>query len=227
MAISFSAGFQRLDNFGGSTTVITGNSPNVSGADTFGYVNVIAIGTPSVSSVTWNGVAMTLVPSSSLNASAGLVVSYYVVNPPAGVSTVTVNGSWSTRAFANVNYATGVKQSAPIDGNAVTNSTASGTSLTTTKTTTSNNEYLISIVGSTAACTFLTMSSGTIESAGCDGVETFSSGWNSAPTAGSNSIVWNSGVSAALYASTFAINPAVSPTITGISSITGISTITF
>jgi hypothetical protein len=69
---------------------------------------------------------------------------YYLLAPASGSSTITVTLSSSAQMFVGIADYTGVKQSAQPDGSVVTNiSTGTNTSLTTSITTTTDNDWMI------------------------------------------------------------------------------------
>lgn len=194
MAIAF-GGFADGDNFGGSTTTITITSPSVSGSDTLALVAVSIRGSSqTVTGVTWNGVSMTLVPSSSITANNYLTVLYYLTSPSSGATTVVVSGTNFTRAFATANYYTGVDQTTPVlDVSTSSNTDTSG--ITGSFTLTNNDMYIHEVMSSTLGCTSPTLSAGTRTSARCDGSGTSGFGYQGPLASGSQTMVWSDGTS--------------------------------
>ena len=182
------------DNFGGSSTQVTWTSPSVSGSNTVGLVGIVIRGTsPTVTSVTWNGVSMTIAPSSSITANSRMAVWYYLANPAAGATTIVVNGTNFSRIFTHAVYYTGVDQTTPVlDVSTGSNTATSG--ITGNFTLTNNNEYIHDAVVTAFDCTGITLSVGTRDSSRCDGNGTSAAfGYQGPLASGAQTMVWSDG----------------------------------
>lgn len=188
-----------LDATSGVTYVATGTSASLShtcsGSDRVLFVGVVGqITTDIITSVTYNGVAMTLVDK-ILCPSDRYIYLYYLIAPATGAHNITVTASSSTDlAFGGVSY-TGADQTSPIDGSG--KSTASTTtSITSTITTAVNNDWIISFFrndGSAMSAGTSTTSRGLTTGAGQFARNMDSNGTRSA---GSNSLQATSGSNA-------------------------------
>lgn len=192
-AIAFGAS-TRGDNFGDSSaTTVTWDSPSVSGTNLLAVVGVIIRGSGmSVSSVTWDGVGMTLAPNSSITANGYLIVWYYLANPSTGVSTVVINGSNFTSAFGDAAYYTDVDQTNPI-GDANTSSNTSTNGITGNFTLSNDDMYIHDAEAISASCTLPNISVGTKDLQGCDGTFSFAWGYRGPLSSGSQTISWVDG----------------------------------
>lgn len=131
MAVAFDAAASNKAAYPANTSTISVNHTVAAGSDLFLLVSVgwyNAQGARTVSGVTWNGTAMTAVPSSTVATSgAHNVQLWYLINPATGAHTVTVTMSGNDDLlFVGVSSWSGVHQTAPL-GTAVTNT---GTSTT-------------------------------------------------------------------------------------------------
>ena len=151
MAIAF--GTEVQTSVANGTAVATTGSITVSGSDTIGFVFIENQNTGGITSVTWNGVACTLIDSQQdPNVTIGYL--YYIVNPTTGVISVTrANTGISMAVFAT--YYTGARQTG-IPDNSTKGSGIAG-SLTGTLTTVADNCWTVMVVygdnGSLAAST--------------------------------------------------------------------------
>ncbi len=104
-------------------------------------------GTAAVpTTVTYNGVAMTLVASSSVNAETSSLCCWYVlVNPSTGTNAVAMTGVTSTKTKCASYSFSGVDQTTPIDQH-TTNSGTSGSGITNSLTLSAANEYMLDVV---------------------------------------------------------------------------------
>lgn len=126
-----------------------------SGTDRIAFVSATSNGGFTVSSVTYNGVAMTQVGSKSDGPTQYL---YYIVNPPTGASTVTITTTGSAVAGSCSTYS-GVDQTTPID-NSTTTGTVTTTSFSSTVTVNTNNSWTLA-TSRAASASALTAGAGT------------------------------------------------------------------
>lgn len=125
----------------GSTSPQT-YSHTTSGSDRILFVSIFTQG--SVTGVTYNGVAMTELGTTSYSTPTGVSYLFMLVNPASGANNVVVTHSGSFTASVAASY-TGAKQTDQPDAAAVTNTTGAGTatSLSTTITTVADNSWLV------------------------------------------------------------------------------------
>lgn len=137
-----------LDATSGVTYVGTGTggslSHTCSGSDRILFAGVVGqITTDTLTAITYNSVAMTLIDK-ILCPSDRYIYLYYLIAPDTGAHNIAVSFSGSTDiAIGGVSY-TGVDQTTPIDGTAKATTTAA-TSITSTVTTTVNNDWIVSL----------------------------------------------------------------------------------
>lgn len=188
----------RIAQFSAAST-ITGNSPSVSGNNVLGVV-VVLNDIKAFSGVTWNGVSMTACAGASASGASFVLGIYYLVNPAAGVSTVTasVTGGNFNSGFAGVYYIPNVNPVNPVDNC----STATGTAATTftgTATVNAPNEMVIADTVQTGNTSGLSAGSGSTQAtSGTSGGANFA--WNTTyrvlgAASGSTSMIVNSGSS--------------------------------
>src|SRR3990167_9065604 len=101
----------------GSASSLTYDSPDVANGENRIGIVVVGIYDTSplaVSDVTWDGTSMTNVTSQITG--SGVNEIWYLVNPPAGVTSIVVTGgsAW-TVCFSATHYYSGVYQTSPID----------------------------------------------------------------------------------------------------------------
>lgn len=141
--IAFGANTRCVGNFS-STNTDSGSSPSVSGSNTLAVVTT-SVDNNKTLTATWGGVSMTEDAGASTLSGGTRVQTFHLVAPAAGVSTVvitTTSGNWTTGAFANCTYFTGVNQSTPIDNSTATTAAASS-SHTFSITTSADNSWVI------------------------------------------------------------------------------------
>lgn len=107
-----------------------------SGSNRFLYVGVLT-GNATVSSVTYNGVAMTEIGSRTAVGSH-FISHYYLIAPATGSNNVVVTVASSVLIISGATSYTGVAQTSPIDASA-TNAETTETTTTTNLTTTTDN----------------------------------------------------------------------------------------
>lgn len=185
-------GTTRVALFGGGTTA-SDVSPNVTGTN---LVATVSIGTLSggTANITWGGVNMTRVPGAYAVRGSLTVDTYYLINPPTGVSTVTINAAsaWTT-VFADAKYYTGADQTSPIDS--INNSISSGTatSISGALNPSQTGEMVVSTSMNGAGCTIPTYNTGTGDEGGCDGSVSWASGHNLLSASGATTDTYSIG----------------------------------
>jgi len=151
MSIAFGAQVQ-TSVAGGTATATTGTI-TVTGSNTIGFVLIENQNVSGISSVTWNGVACTLIDSQQdPNVTIGYI--YAILNPGTGVIAVTRSATtFNMAVFAP--YYTGASQTLTMD--ATTKGSGAAASLTGTLTTIANNAWQVLVAymdnGSIAAST--------------------------------------------------------------------------
>lgn len=156
MAIAH-GGYARASGSASSHTIST---LTVSGSNTIGFVGAFnQTAANTITSITWNGSAMTVINSVSI-AGNNTNALYYVIGPTNG----DIIANYSEAGFHRVDAAfyTGAAQSSPIDANNTFTNTAS-TSLASTLTSTNAGDWMVvfgqSDTGNIAASTGLTLRS--------------------------------------------------------------------
>jgi len=135
MAIAFDA-YNRIANGTGNSY---SQSVTVTGSNTIGFVGVFnQTNSNTVTSITWNGVAMTLLNTVTITGNNTNAL-YYIINPTTGNVAVT----FSESNFHRVDVAsyTGAAQTSPIDADSTFS--GSGTSLTSTLTSTDAGDWMV------------------------------------------------------------------------------------
>lgn len=148
----------------GGASSLTFSSPDVSGSNTLGVVQVFVQTDLTINSVTWNGVNATFIGRETNAAVNERIETWYILSPAAGVTNVVISRTGSTNSLqGRAAYYTGVKQSGQPDAS-VTKIQASGTTLTTTLTTVADNSWTVltarNDIGNFAASTNTTFRSG-------------------------------------------------------------------
>ncbi len=197
-----------------TTNSLTWTGPTVSGANTIGLVLIGYRGTPTLTGVTWGGVAMTNVASATTADGANTrgVAVYYILNPGSAASVVVSASSNWTTLFACSCYFTGVNQATPID-TGMTNTAAASTTFAAGLTTTYANEYLVdTVVQIVSGATISASGSTTRMQNGNSGVGvTWGSGYNAAASAGANTLSWSSTSSTIWLQGVIALREAFQP----------------
>ncbi len=178
-----------------TTNTLTWTSPTVSGSNTLGVVQIGYKGTPTVTGITWNGVAMTNVSGAAiLGATTGVAI-FYILNPAAGATNVVISASsnW-TCMFGSAMFWTGANRTTFVIDAVTTNTGASSANFSGSITTHYGNEYIVdSVCQDTASGVPTVDSPGTRIQAGNNGSFDWGSGYNgSFSTTGSKSIAWTS-----------------------------------
>jgi hypothetical protein len=140
-------------DFGGSFvnsttgTSLTVSSVTAAGTNTVGLVYIKEINGASevCTGITWDGVAMTKIASQRINNAERWTSLWYLANPTATSSSVTVSLSTSTFCRASVTYYVGVNQTTPIDASG-TNTASAATTFNTSLTSVAN--YCWHVMGS-------------------------------------------------------------------------------
>lgn len=137
---------------GHNSSTSPGTSTFTNTAGTFMVLPIIATcdgGTPSISAVTYGGVAMTLVPSSTITydtVNITMLSLYYLVNPPKGSNTISITAAgtgsyldiiWGAISFVGQNATT------PLGTPATATSTANVSPATVTLSSTTNGDYVL------------------------------------------------------------------------------------
>lgn len=120
MAVAFDAAADGAADSGSSVSY----SHTCSGSDRLLIVGVAWRGTQTVSSVTYNGVAMTQVAAHAAGGNNTRVKQYYLINPASGANTVSVTMSGATNLVVGSISFNGAHQTTPLG----TQATATGTS---------------------------------------------------------------------------------------------------
>lgn len=130
-------------NGGGTTATSISWSHTTTGSNRILFVGFrFASATNDVTSVTYNGVAMTAITCSAAPQAAQFACLYYLVAPATGLNTATVNLSSSVRVEpVSISY-TGASQTGVPDATSVATTTASN-SVTATLTTVANNSWVV------------------------------------------------------------------------------------
>src|SRR5262249_11683072 len=134
-------------NNGGTTTSLTFNHTCASNATLLvGVIGDYILSTPdNITSVTYNGIALTLVSKNAIDGGSrsDLYQYLYVLGTcPSGTHSVSISAATAHRLFAESVSYTGVNSSAPIDVFTVHRGTTAP-SLTTSLTTSANNEWTV------------------------------------------------------------------------------------
>lgn len=107
-----------------NNTSLSFSGPSVSGADTIGLLAVYGVRSSGVGTPTWGGVPMTQIGSTiSVEGNRKLAL-FYILNPTAGISTISVSVTSSgspTNILAIASFYTGVAQSGVPDATASSN----------------------------------------------------------------------------------------------------------
>lgn len=144
MAIAFDA-----SSTGTKATTVASITWNHSctGVNRILFVSAQALGSGSLSGVTYNNVAMTEATTLG-NIGTGILKLFYLINPASGSNAVVVSSATNT-IWGSASSYTGVDQSSPID-NTATNSNTS-TSIATSVTTIANNCWVVGAVETDAS----------------------------------------------------------------------------
>lgn len=113
------------------------------GSDRILFVGaMIAIGTDTITGVTYNGTATTLIASQKMSTASGYYAKlYYLVAPSTGANNVVISSSSSGFIFGKSASYTGASQTGQPDGS--TTGTTAGTSYTTTLSSTADNCWAV------------------------------------------------------------------------------------
>lgn len=142
MAISFDTAI--TNNTGGRTTTRSQNFTVGSGSDRILICTVQVENGFTISSVTYNSLALTLLGSSSQTIGTfNNTYFFYLINPPTGIHTLTITASGLAFTYMQAMSYFGVDQSNPFDGSLVTNRANSVTSITGGVTSTVDNVWLV------------------------------------------------------------------------------------
>lgn len=176
-----------------SGTSVTGNSPSVSGNNVLGVVTVdVDLNTPT--GVTWGaGNNMTACTGSAMSGSGYGKAIYYILNPTAGVSTITITNSNTFNVlFAAVYFLNNANQVNPID-NCSNVLGASSSSDASTATVNAPNEFVIADNFQSVSGATISAGSGSTQPSGVNGNNSQFS-WNTTyqiPTLLTGSITMN------------------------------------
>lgn len=111
------------------TAVHGGNGVNITVgtlANGIGIASIANSNTATNVTMTWGGVAMTLIDNGGLwNSSAFTCLTFYILNPPSGATAVNYSGGAGGNGISAATYS-GVNQDTPIDAFTHLNNTAGG-----------------------------------------------------------------------------------------------------
>lgn len=139
MAIAYDTGSGTTGGSSTSTTLACTMSASANGVIFGGLFLVLIDQTPTA---TYNGVSMTLLNQINVNPVATSIYLFYLLNPATGTNNMVANYSTASGPSLQSASFTGVKQSGMPDAS-TTNSTISGTSLTTSLTTIGDNAWAV------------------------------------------------------------------------------------
>jgi len=143
-SISYGAiAFDSESSSGSQTSSSATWSHTVSGSDTILFVSGMVRPAGTVSSITYNGDAMTLVNATDNYLNSDVVYLYYLVNPDAGTHNIvaTLSGSY-LNVWESASY-TGVLQTAPVTSYSSDRGDGSSNNFTITASTTVANSWVI------------------------------------------------------------------------------------
>lgn len=133
----------------GSGTSLTFASASVTGSDRMGIV-AITTGTDSVTSVTWNGVAMTQACKRSFGSYPNYVYIYALHAIATGSTNIVISTSATVNIEASAASYTGVNQSSTLDATNTNGAGSNATSGSVSITSVSDNCWLVSAVVNTS-----------------------------------------------------------------------------
>lgn len=207
MAIAFDASTQGT---AGSSSPQT-YSHTTTGSNRILFVSIFTQG--SVTGVTYGGVSMTQLGTTSYSSPTGVCYLFMLVNPTLGANNVVVTHSGSYTASVAASY-TGAKQTDQPDTTVATNTTGAGsaTTLATTVTTGSDNAWVVTATATEAGLGVTAGSGAYLRQTGSNPAVALLDSNSAITPAGSHTTNVNAAVSTQICMVTSAFAPAVAAT---------------